>query len=376
MKKSAGSPFPNPVQELLLKAALLNDEQALAAWKAWNEKFDFMAPMDYGSFRTLPLLYRKLSIISPEDKYLPKLKAAYRQAWYKNQQLIHRASECVAFLREQNIPTLILKGAALTLLYYRDPATRPMADIDMLIHPDHARETIRLFLLKGWKMSENEDLEYNIRYGRAVSIRDETGFELDIHWHPFFESHGDGATEFWKNAVPLEIGGQETLAMAPSDALLHVIVHGMRWNPEPPIRWIPDSLILMREMDPEAWNKFLLQAEKYRVRMQLKNALEYLVTVFDAKIPDDVLAVVERWKPDFAERFVFREHMRENAEQLPEAFFARLRYLFGVYLRQSDQEGFFYQCLGFLRFLRFRLRTKSYLAIFGYYLGRFFRKQP
>ena len=83
MKSQAG-PWPNPQQELLLRAALLEGEAALSAWQQWQAEAD-LDHLDYGSFRLLPLLYQNLQRHQIKHPWLPTLKGIHRRTWYQNQ---------------------------------------------------------------------------------------------------------------------------------------------------------------------------------------------------------------------------------------------------------------------------------------------------
>ena len=86
-----------------------------------------------GSFRLLPLLYINLQKQGVDDPVMGKLKGIYRQAWSKNQTLFHEMAGVIAHLQDAGIKTMLLKGASLSLLYYKNNGARPMADIDVLV---------------------------------------------------------------------------------------------------------------------------------------------------------------------------------------------------------------------------------------------------
>ncbi|HNG96267.1 MAG TPA: hypothetical protein PLB32_25930, partial [Acidobacteriota bacterium] len=79
---------PGAEQELLLQAALLNGEQALAAWKTWCSKVDLQA-LDTSSYRLLPLLYHNLNRLQVKHPWLPIMRGVHRHTWVKNQTLLY-----------------------------------------------------------------------------------------------------------------------------------------------------------------------------------------------------------------------------------------------------------------------------------------------
>jgi hypothetical protein len=139
--------WPNKEQEMLLRSALLNGKEALDAWQRWK----LMVDIDQLDHRLLPKLYHNLKAELPSDPLMSRLKGVYRQTWYKNQLLFHRAAILLTSLQDAGIETLCLKGAAIIVLHYRDAGLRHMDDIDVLVHPHQALEAMRVLRNSGWQ---------------------------------------------------------------------------------------------------------------------------------------------------------------------------------------------------------------------------------
>lgn len=372
-----GTPYPTEQQELLLKAALLDGLEALPAWRTWAAEWDIEGYLDNGSFRLLPLLYRNLSRLKADDERMMMLKGIYRQAWYKNLKLFNDSKVFLQLFRDNGIPTLLLKGPSLTIRYYKDCGARPMSDIDVLIPRERAEAGIAVLQANGWKPEFEEYLEYNLRYGRSMMFFNSDGFEFDLHWYPFFESlvNGNGA-DFWGKAVPLDFNGFPALAFCPADDLLHTIIHGVKWNPEPPIRWVADAMAILRN-DEHAidWQRFSEQVKKFKVVLKTKEAFNYLKLTFNAPIPDNVLQFLNSAPLTLSEKRICKFD-KKNPDTIPDSFSGKLYHLFVVYLRQSNRRTQIGQLTGFLKYLHFRTRGKKHLRILWYYLTRHYsRKQ-
>jgi hypothetical protein len=371
MTPTQNTPYPSDQQRLLLQAALLGREKGVQAWEHWRTGWNPEAHLDHGSFRTLPMLYRNLARMKVTDPELMRLKGIYRQSWVKNVSLFHETKALLLLLQQHHIPTMLLKGAALTTLYYKDSGTRPMADIDVMIPKDQARQCIDILHNAGWKAEFEAYLEYNLRYGRSMMFRKEDGIEADIHWFPLFESLGEGNSEdFWAHAVPISFSEIPVLALCAADNLLHVLIHGLKWNPEPPIRWVADAMMILQSTEnPIDWSRFLELVKRFKVVLQIRGALQYLVQHFDAPVPPEVLLELS-WMPvRISERLIYR-HDQRNPDMLPDGFFGKINLLFIEYIRHSDQKGVFRLSIGFLRFLRFRVRGKEHARIMWYYMTR------
>ena len=130
--------WPAPDQVLLLRAALEQGDEALAAWRAWRQIVEFDR-IDSGSQKLLPLVYANLSAMGVKDSIPGRLKGHYRLAWYKNQMLFRQVAAVLLAFEEAGLEALVLKGVALALQYYQDAGQRPMLDFDILVQPAQAR---------------------------------------------------------------------------------------------------------------------------------------------------------------------------------------------------------------------------------------------
>lgn len=380
MKPPATTPFSNPLpnerQLLLLKGILLPGDEGMQAWHHWRGEWDPQEYLDHGSFRLLPMLFRRLASEQIHDPEILKLKGIYRQAWVKNNTLFHQACNVLEWLRGQAIPAMLLKGIPLSILYYRDHGARPMSDMDILIPASSAKRCIELMLESGWHPEYPEYIPYNLKHGRSMMFRNQEGTEADIHWYPLFESVGAGRDQgFWTDAVPMKLHNTLTLAPGPAYMLLHTLIHGMKWNPEPPIRWIPDAMMIIRsrEMDHE-WGKFTILAKQYRVILTVQEALTFLTRHFTAPIPTTVMETLNRVVPDRAQRII-HHFDKMNPADINHGFRDRLHVLLVTYLRQSSCKGLVWQMPGFVWFLLFRTKGKSRAQILWYYLVRRLKAQ-
>ena len=126
--------WPSPEQELLLKAGLLQGEQAHRAWGELKARID-PADLDSGSLRLLPLLWHNLAQREGlrEDPSLQAARASYRGTLAENTLLMHHAASFLKELRSAGCPTMLLKGLALVSRYYEHRGLRPMGDFDILV---------------------------------------------------------------------------------------------------------------------------------------------------------------------------------------------------------------------------------------------------
>jgi hypothetical protein len=125
----------------------------------------------------------------------------------------------------------------------------------------------------------------------STPFEDDGGRQVDLHWHLFWECFNASDDEdYWKDAVAIEIHGVQTLALSPTDQLLHTCWHGARWNEVPPIRWVADAMAILGASAEEInWPGLLNKAVRHRIVLPVRDSLDYLKKKFDAPVPDSLL---------------------------------------------------------------------------------------
>ena len=85
----------------------------------------------------LPWLVERLGEVNVEvpesvNGRLQTIAAASRE---RTRRMLDACNEIMVAFRQAGIETMLLKGAVLAPLYYPNPLLRPLADLDLLIHP-------------------------------------------------------------------------------------------------------------------------------------------------------------------------------------------------------------------------------------------------
>ena len=213
--------------------------------------------------------------------------------------LERRAAESVAALRSAGIEVALLKGAALASTLYGSFASRPMNDVDLLVHSDQADEAKRLMLLAGWEPDPElpDDAVYATHHHLAPLI-DSRGSRsrLEIHrtllpaGHPFALP----MAELWAGMRPANLAGHPVAVLGSTHHALHIAIH-FAWS---------------HTMREGAWNAFrdlgaleragmIDWAELARVAKRARAAsccywtLTLARAMTNLPVPDDVLAALE-----------------------------------------------------------------------------------
>ena len=223
-----------------------------------------------------------------------RVRPTYQVTWLGNERLFYDVSALLESLRAAGIETMVLKGAALALLYYQDLGLRSMGDVDILIRPHDVPNAVDTLLKLGWKRMEHTARVLTETYlyaRRAINFSSDRIAKLDLHWHVMDETcHANGDELFWRGAIRTTVRGVETLAMNPTDQLLHVCAHEAQWTPIPLPRWIVDVMTVLRTSDGNIdWNRFVTHTRSLGLVLPVREALQYVVDVARAPIPSSVL---------------------------------------------------------------------------------------
>ena len=295
--------WPSREQRLLLEAALLHGERSLCAYREWRAGTNLDAEFSWSVLRLLPAVYEKLRAAGHDDRLMGRLKGVYRRAWYESNQLFHRVRPVVQGLAERGVPVLVLKGAALLLAYYRQHGLRPMADIDLWVSESSLPVALQVLRDQGWRFGIEPDTDH-IRFHHAVQCFGPDGGELDLHWHVFWERGRRAVDEAaLARSEPIDFLGIPLRQLDPTTLLLHVVTHGVRWNRETPIRWIPDSLTILRQRGADVdWTLFTRLTREMHSARRTSMGLAYLAGRFGAPIPGHVIRTLADTRLTLLER--------------------------------------------------------------------------
>lgn len=339
--KTIGGCLPSAGERTFLAACLAHPAEALSAWDECLRQRS-LDEMEGPSYHLLPLLYRNLQRAAYDGPAMPRLKGLYRRNWYASQKRFHMLETVIAQFRAADIPVMLLKGAALSFLYYPDPYARAMMDGDILVPPNEADRAIACLRAAGWSCKAPLR-PHHLRSMNGNAFINATGEELDLHWRLFPDDSGDDKI-FWQRAVPMEFRDGTVLTLSPTDHLFHTCIHGYQWNRVNPMRWIVDAaLILEKVSDSIEWDYLVGQARERHLILRLRNSLNLLQATCGVKIPEQTVialndALISRFE-DFEHRILTREG-RLHRDPLEE-FIWPLQRVWCLNRRRNPQCGWF-----------------------------------
>ena len=297
--------LPTATQLLVLRAATGDAATARAAWEAFRCRVAW-GEIDGESYWLLPLCYRNLRRVGVGDALDGRLAGTYKRTWLKNRLVLARAAAAITALAERGIASIVLKGAAMAILHYRDAGARVMEDVDLLVPTERTLDAAATLAALGFRPGPARgsappfDGDWRALH-HSYPFHDGAGNELDLHWYLSAEARWPGADEpFWRGAVPIEIDGASALALAPTDQLYHVCAHASNSN-TPHVRWLADALTLMRAHDID-WERLVGHARARRMVPALAETLGVLVRDLDAPVPPAVLATLAATRVSFLDR--------------------------------------------------------------------------
>ena len=294
--------LPTPAQHRLLIAALGEGEAARSAFRAWYDTSGVEQHIDRGSYRLLPLLYDTMQRAGLEHPFMGRLKGVNRRSWYDTQHLLVRSAAVLTLLRDAGIPTMVSKGLPMALAFYAKPWLRPMMDLDVVVPVASARAAVALLNEAGWTGAPG-DWNEALGVDSALLLKHQSGAETDLHWHLLDECGTAAADRFFDDgALPLKVMDAETTRPTAGNLLLHTVVHGVRANPEPPIRWIADAVTVLRSPEPIDWPAMVSFAQRNRLSYRLGFGLRLIADRYGAPVPKDALDALEATRPRFFER--------------------------------------------------------------------------
>ena len=149
-------------------------------------------------------------------------------------------------------------------------------------------------------MSKNYTEERAVKDLHAVEFRKSDSkfndfpgeLHFDLHWNTIWWCRGGNADDdFWDGAILVTLNEIPTRILNPTDQLLHVCVHGARYGrnaysyaPVPILRWAADAIQILSSSDID-WDRFIYQAQKRSLELQLRDALYYLEEITGAQFP-------------------------------------------------------------------------------------------
>lgn len=283
MIRAEDSTWPTARQRELILAATAASGVADQAWKRWQRGGELL-DIDPASYRLLPLLWSNRQAAGVGEDQLALLKGCYRHSLWQVHRTLAAGMSARDALDGAQVPTMLLKGAAILASRPAQMGIRPMDDVDILVPRAAARVAIDLLEADGWRAVYG--LRHPLGVWHAVDLVRAEHERVDLHWSATTVPGDDRA--IWEDALPAKLLERSVLIPSPTFQLLITGVHGVGLDPAP-VRWLADALLILRSADEIDWVALVDEARARRVSVALGDALRGLRERFDAPVPAGVL---------------------------------------------------------------------------------------
>ena len=305
---SAPSPWrwPTEQQILLLHAALLQEEPALAAWRTWRVTAD-LDQLPPGGFGLLPLLAYNLQPLGISDPVLDKCQGIHRRTWTQNQLYIRQVASLLQALQEGQVKPLLYADVLLALAYYPAQGLRMIQRVHLVTSAGQATAAQTRLNQAGWRAQQTPRAWVRglVVGGAYPQHLQQTGSDLTLEWQQASpNAYPPLAADLWQQANPVVINGVATHGVSPTDLFLMVCTQGIAdlWR-FGAVQWLADATMLLCTAAID-WAKLVALATQQAFSLRLAAALQGLHQWVDAPIPAASLAAItmlpvqpfERWE--------------------------------------------------------------------------------
>ena len=232
----------------------------------------------------------------PPDAILARLQELYERHASRHAGRIAKLAEIGAGLDAAGIPFIVLKGAALGSVVYRDPAFRTMGDVDLLARRENLAAASRVLRRLGYSSDESWRTEawYATHHHHLAPLVAPDG-SLIVELHSSIVGPGGARVPvdgLWERAGLERIGDARFRVLAPSDLLLHLCLHLAHDNVfiDGKLRDLRDMAETIRHYgDAIGWDAVVGQAKTWQVSRYVYWSLWLARDQVGAAVPPVVL---------------------------------------------------------------------------------------
>jgi len=299
------SSITSPERELLLRCARVEPDSAgKEQIEAWCR-----AGIDWKALRKLAqghqlsaLLFRSLDRTCPDlvpEEQLGRMRSRFQASVAHSLQLSHYLAEIVGLLEDSGIPAVALKGPALAVQAYGDPALRACRDLDLLVPREYALEARSVLVSHGYvafpKLSPTQERVFMRSECEFWFESPGSQFPLEVHWDLREAAYAFPLEirECWARLEQVEVAGRQVPVLSPTDTLLMLSCHGAkhRWGH---LKLICDLAELLRTDAELDWEAMLDQSARLHGLRMLLLGFRLAGDLLGARLPEAVRRTAER----------------------------------------------------------------------------------
>ena len=218
-------------------------------------------------------------------------------------------------LATEQVPVIVLKGAALAEAVYKNLAVRPMCDLDLLLRPADVPTVLELLASLGYETSHSEAHPGDsLAYENEVMLRKFGPLDvlLEVHWSlfdsPYYQRTLD-LGRFWDATLPCQFEGVPARILGPEAQLIHLCGHLLLHHgggEDLRLLWLHDvAELIAHYRDQLDWNLLLSWAQDCDLVLPVQQTLNRVEELWPAAVPPSVLARLGALRPSAEEARVF-----------------------------------------------------------------------
>jgi hypothetical protein len=257
-----------------------------------------LSPVDWDKVAAVAENHGVAPIVGANLKLESLQRAFFENVLIKAQEA-ERLARGIGRLREAGYQVMLLKGAALDLLVYREPWVTTSKDSDLLLRPEPGR-----------RLADDE------RAVRRSLYR--SGIECDLPGHHDVDMNGVLPIHFdriWAAARTVDYHGQEAFVMAPEDLLISLCINSCRKRFFR-LKHLFDIAETAQRLEID-WDRFAARAREDRCEAIVYTALHVARETLGCEVPD---LDVPRLRMLLIHRLVARWLRRGSLDSRPPAW--------------------------------------------------------
>ncbi len=181
--------------------------------------------------------------------------------------------------QHEGIEFLLLKGADVISRLYGVRGSRPISDVDLLVHDADLPVIDQLLTSLGFI----QQIDGNPSYASS-----ELGLSLDLVTTLWYLDEQDLA-DVWSRAITRPFPPNTIACLATEDLLIHLTAYAVIHRGQVSAAFSQDLRLLIEKESPN-WSMIVTRAQQYGLMVPLYHGLTHVRTIFPSvAIPDDVL---------------------------------------------------------------------------------------
>lgn len=185
------------------------------------------------------------------------------------------------------VRAIVLKGAALRVTAYRDPAEREFTDLDLLVPMSALKQSVSALEALGYQAPTEQEYRVYLAHHHHVILNHPQGFVVEMHWalEPPSSPFRLDADRVRESAVEAAVPGSPPLLVPSAEHMVLHLAHQNLENGFAHLRRLVDidrAIAAAPEFD---WERLASEAEWMRVRAPLALTLRLAELLLGTEVP-------------------------------------------------------------------------------------------